>query len=68
MSLKPKQWRFDLSSTPNRNTKQKLLAKPPGFDADSLEGDAADASAVVSAEKEKLAKQRQMMAIAYSPV
>ena len=68
MAFRSKHWKFDFSSAPSRSTKQKSFAKPPGFDCDIIEGDAADASAVVSADKEKLAKQRQMMGLAYSPV
>ena len=63
---RPKQWKFEMSSVTSRLTRFKNLPKPPGFDADQVEPDA-EQSAVSVADKEMAAKQKQMMATAYSP-
>lgn len=60
-------WKFDLSSVPSRITKVKALPKPIGFDADTDADGTVVQAAVITADKELAAKQKQAMAIAYGP-
>ena len=64
LQLEKKHWRFDFNS--RRNNKIRTLTKPPGFDADQ-DLELVESSGSLTLDKEKAAKQKQVMALAYAP-
>lgn len=60
-----RKWKFDLSTVPNRNNRATSLPAPIAMEG-IVEGEVIE-TVEVSADKEKAAKQKQAMAVAFAP-